>query len=280
MAAQLYRTPEGHQAIRSWSTARLDGWALPHERRTVSSALGETSLVTAGDGPATVLYLPGTNFNAASSLVLVEALAARLRVVVADLPGQPGLSAGRRPPDLLAYGAWIDEIVAGLDADRLLLAGHSLGAAAALTADPAGVHGLLLLDPAGLIRLRVGLGTLGATLPWLVRPTPARSARLLALMHARGRSPSPEHVEWMTLVARHVRTSLAPSPMPPAVLDRWRDTPRAVLCGEQDCFLPVPPLAAAARAKLGVDLDVVAEAGHLAPEDQPQRVADAISALG
>jgi pimeloyl-ACP methyl ester carboxylesterase len=280
VAVQLYRKPEGEQAIRSWSTARLDAWTVPHERRIVSSALGQTSLVTAGDGPATVLYLPGTNFNAASSLPLAGALAARLRVVVADLPGQPGLSAGRRPPGLRAYGAWIDEIVAGLDVRRVLLAGHSLGAAAALTADPAGVHGLLLLDPAGLIRLRVGLGTLGATLPWLMRPTPARSARLLALMHARGRAPSPEHVEWMTLVARHVRTSLAPPPLPPEVLDRWRDTPRAVLCGDQDCFLPVPRLADAVRRKLGVDLDVVAEAGHLTPEDQPERVAEAISALG
>ena len=105
-------------------------------------------------------------------------------------------------------------------ADRLVLVGHSLGAAAALAADPAGVQGLLLLDPAGLTRLRVRPGTLAATLPWLLRPTPARSARLLAHMHAEGRAPSPQHFEWMTLVARNVRTSLAPSPLPGAVLDR------------------------------------------------------------
>jgi pimeloyl-ACP methyl ester carboxylesterase len=277
--AELYRTSAGREAIRSWCAARLEEWTVAHERQTMPSTLGETSLVMSGDGPVTVLYLPGTNFNAASSLALVAALAARMRVVVADLPGQPGLSAGRRPRDRLAYGAWIKEIAAALAADRLVLAGHSLGAAAALTADPAGVQGLLLLDPAGLIRLRVRPGTLAATLPWLVRPTPARTARLLAEMQARGRTPSPEHVEWMTLVARHARTSLAPSPLPPAVLDRWRDTPRAVLCGDQDCFLPVPPLAVGARAKLGVDLGVVAEAGHLTPADQPQRVAEAISAL-
>ena len=72
----LYRTPAGHEAIRSWCTLRLEEWAVPHERRTVPTALGETSLVTAGEGPATVLYLPGTNFNAASSLTLAGALAA------------------------------------------------------------------------------------------------------------------------------------------------------------------------------------------------------------
>lgn len=277
--AELYRTPAGREAIRSWCTARLEEWAVPHERRTMPSTLGDTALVAAGDGPATVLYLPGTNFNAATSLALVGALAARVRVVVADLPGQPGLSAGRRPADRLAYGRWISEIAASVAADRLVLAGHSLGAAAALTADPGGVQGLLLLDPAGVIRLRVRPGTLAATVPWLLRPTPARSGRLLAEMHARGRTPSPGHVEWMTLVARHVRTGLAPSPLPHAVLDRWQGTPRAVLCGDQDCFLPVPPLAAATRARFGVDLDVVADAGHLTPEDQPARVAEAVGAL-
>ena len=113
----------------------------------------------------------------------------------------------------------------------------------------------------------------------LLRPTPARSARLLAEMHARGRAPSREHVEWMTLVARHARTSLAPPPLPPGVLDRWRDTPRAVLCGAQDCFLQVPPLAGAVRTKLGVDRDGVEGAGHLTPEDQPGRIAEAVCAL-
>ncbi len=278
--AELYRTPAGHEAIRAWCTDRLDAWAVPHERRVVPTTLGESSLVIAGDGGATtVLYLPGTNFNAATSRTLVGELAARLRVVVVDLPGQPGLSAARRPADRLAYGAWISEIAAAVDADRPVLAGHSLGAAAALAADPEDIHGLVLLDPAGLIRLRVRPGTLAATLPWLVRPTPARSARLLAEMHARSRTPSPEHVEWMTLVARHVTTTLAPSPLPRTSLDRWRDRPRAVLCGEQDCFLPARPLAVAARAKLDVDLQVVADAGHLLPEEQPQRVADAVSAL-
>lgn len=245
----------------------------------MATALGETHLVTAGDGPATVLYLPGTNFNAATSERLVTGLAGRLRVIVADLPGQPGLSAAARPRDRSAYGGWVDEIVSDLGPDTPVLAGHSLGAAAALMADPAGVRGLLLLDPAGLIRLRVSPGTLAATMAWLARRTPTSSARLLRHMHARNEAPSREHVEWMTLVARHVRTSLAPSPLPRHVLDRWRETPRAVLCGEQDCFLPVRPLARAVRAGLGTDLQVVEGAGHLVPEDQPWKVADRISAL-
>ncbi len=98
-------------------------------------------------------------------------------------------------------------------------------------------------------------------------------------MHAEGRAPSPQHVEWMTLVARNIRTSLAPSPLPASVLGRWRDTPRAVLCGDQDCFLPVSVLAEAARTTLGIELEVVAEAGHLTPEDQPDRVTEAVVAL-
>ena len=277
--AHLYRTAAGRDEIRSWCLDRLAAWSVAHERRTMSTALGDTSLVSAGEGTTTVLYLPGTNFNAATSLALIGPLARSAHVVVADLPGQPGLSTERRPADRLGYGAWVDEVVTSLGADRVVLVGHSLGAVAALSADPATVSAVVPLDPAGLIRLRVRPRTLAATLPWLVRPTPARSARLLAQMHARGRAPSREHVEWMTLVARHVRTSLAPAPLPESVLDRWREVPRTVLCGDQDCFLPVSPLAAAVRAKLGVELEVVTDAGHLTPEDQPARVAEAVSAL-
>jgi pimeloyl-ACP methyl ester carboxylesterase len=275
----LYRTPAGQEQIRSWCTAQLDRWTVPHERRTVPTALGETHLVVAGDGPATVLYLPGTNFNAATSKRLMTELTGGFRVVAADLPGQPGLSAAERPRDRSTYGTWVDEIVAHLGPDAPVLAGHSLGAAAALMADPAAVRSLVLLDPAGVIRLRVPPATLAATVAWLGRRTSTSSARLLRHMHARHHAPSRGYVEWMTLVARQVRTSLAPSPLSRAVVDRWRGTPRAVLSGEQDCFLPVRPLTRAVRAGLGIELEVVAGAGHLVPEDQPRKVADRISGL-
>jgi pimeloyl-ACP methyl ester carboxylesterase len=277
----LYRTAVGHDLVRSWCVERLNRWAVPHDRTIIATTAGETHLVSAGAGDLTVLYLPGTTFNAATSLSLVTALAAAHRVVVADVPGQPGLSAATRPTGnrLPAYGVWVDEVVAHLQADRVVLAGHSLGAAITLAAGTSGIAGLLLLDPGGLVRLRVSPAVLRATLPWLLWPTPARSARLLRRMHGTGWQPSAAHIEWMTLAARHTRSTLAPPPLPASSLRRWQAIPRAVLTGERDCFLPVESLQTAVREKLATSLQVLQRAGHLTPDERPEAIVEAIAPL-
>jgi pimeloyl-ACP methyl ester carboxylesterase len=279
--ADLYRTAAGRDHVRAWCSDQLDGWTTPHDRTIIATTAGETHLLSAGAGELTVLFVPGTALNAATSLSLVTALAGAHRVVVADVPGQPGLSAGMRPRGnrLSAYGRWVDEIVAHLQADRLVLAGHSLGAAITLAADTSGVAGLLLLDPAGLIRLRVSPSVLAATLPWLVRPTPSSSARLLRQLHGPGWQPSATHIEWMTLVARHSRSTLAPRGLPASSLRRWQAFPRTVLSGELDCFLPVGSLRKAVREKLATDLQVLQGAGHLTPEERADEIVQAVLPL-
>jgi pimeloyl-ACP methyl ester carboxylesterase len=277
----LYRSAAARQEIRAWCESRLTGWDTAHRRAVVDTASGETHLLLAGRGDTTVLYLPGTNHNAATSLPLLAALAVGHRVVAADVPGQPGLSSATRPAGdrMAAYGAWAGELVDHLRADRLVLVGHSLGAAIALAAPPAGVAGLVLVDPAGLVRLRVGAPVLAATLPWLLRPTPARSARLLQHLHGATRRPTDDAVAWMTLVARGTRTAGAPGPLPTATVRRCRATPRRVLSGEQDCFLPAPRLQAAVRTELDSEVRTLPGAGHLAPEEQPEEIAAAVTGL-
>ncbi|MGY2002094.1 alpha/beta fold hydrolase [Blastococcus sp. SYSU DS1024] len=281
MPRPMYRSDDARQEITAWCERRLTRWDTPHQRAVVDTALGGTHLLSAGRGDTTVLYLPGTNFNAATSLPLLAALAAEHRVVAADVPGQPGLSDGARPAGdrMAAYGTWTGELVEHLRAERLVLVGHSLGAAIALAAEPAGVTGLVLVSPAGLVGLRVGAPVLAATLPWLLRPTPPRSASLLRHLHAATRRPADDAVEWMSLVARCTRTAGAPGPLPAATVQRWRATPRRVLSGEEDCFLPVPRLRAAVRAQLDTGVQTLPGVGHLAPDEQPEEVVAAVTSL-
>jgi pimeloyl-ACP methyl ester carboxylesterase len=89
-------------------------------------------------------------------------------------------------------------------------------------------------------------------------------------MHGRGHPPRPESVEWMTLVARHVRSSTDPGA---AVIAR-RDVARTVVVGGEDVFLPARALAPVVRGKLGVELDVLASAGHLVIDEVPEALAD------
>lgn len=254
-----YRTSSGRDVLRAWCAARLDEWSEPHDREEWTTSAGRTHVLIAGTGPSTVLYLAGTNFGAASSLDVAEAFCGTSRIVVPDLPGQPGLSADRPPAGrrLVGHGRWLGEVLQHVKdrvgAGPVLVVGHSLGAAVALTAPTTGVAGLMLVSPAGLVRLRVPLSVLTATVPWLARPTPGRSAGLLRELGAPGREPDRVLVESMTLVAKHTRPVVAPRPLPESVVRRWRGTPRCVITGEYDQFLPSRTLAPAVHEHLRTD---------------------------
>jgi pimeloyl-ACP methyl ester carboxylesterase len=81
--------------------------------------------------------VPGTGFNAAVALPWLQALSTHWATTVVDLPGQPGLSDPRRlrRGRLDWYGQTLDEILAAMEADGVVLVGNSLGAAIVLAAN-------------------------------------------------------------------------------------------------------------------------------------------------
>ncbi len=93
---RIYRARAGQQVIAQWCQDQLDAWQLPHTRQMMAVRGVPTHVITAGEADRTVVFVPGTNFNAATCLPLAAELAAHSRVVVADLPGQPGLSSAER----------------------------------------------------------------------------------------------------------------------------------------------------------------------------------------
>lgn len=265
----IYRSPTGEKAIRSWCLGQLAEWPVPHERMKITANNAQTHVVIAGSGATTVVFVPGTNFNAATSLPIATALVeAGYRVVLPDVPGQPGLSSAQRGLSgdrLSSYGAWLSEVTEQAPLGSAIVMGHSFGAAIAMSSASSRIERLVLVSPGGLMRLRLTPRLLAAWLPWSVRPAPTHSARLLQVMHAPGRQPRAELVEWMTLVARHVRSSRDPGAADlPA-----QAAPRLVVSGEKDVFLPPRKLAPAVRRKLGTDLGVIAGAGHLVVDEHP-----------
>jgi pimeloyl-ACP methyl ester carboxylesterase len=278
----IYRSEPARQILTGWCHRRLDSWGVEHTRDVLTPALGATHVVVAGQGEPTVVVLPGTNFNAATSTELAGLLAAQQRTVVVDLPGQPGLSAAQRPKRerLHQYGAWVAELLPALAAGEVVLVGHSLGAAVALAATPAErIAGLLLLDPAGFIRPRLTGQLLTATLPWILRPNARNSERMLRYMSAPGHAPPRELIDWLTIIIRCAHTSIAPDPMPPELIGRWQWTPRVVATGEHDRFFPPDRLRQPVREALDSDVAVVAGAGHLAPAENPEAVVALLSGL-
>ncbi|MCX4807883.1 alpha/beta fold hydrolase [Streptomyces sp. NPDC058682] len=269
----IYRSAAGRELIRRWCGERLDGWDVPHERTVVDAGGARTHVVSAGTGGTAVVFVPGTNFNAAASLPLATALvAAGHRVSLPDVPGQPGLSSGDRNLSggrLTWYGAWLDEVIDKTSPGPVVVLGHSFGAAIALSSASRHIERLVLVSPGGLTRLRLPPGLLAASAAWFLRPAPRSSARLLRAMLAPDHEPGERLVEWMTLVARHARSSGAPGTAElPA-----RPVPRTVFTGEHDVFLPPERLGPAVTRTLGVALRVLPGAGHLVVEEAPDRLA-------
>lgn len=279
-----YRSQAGAEQVQDWCRAALARWVVPHQTHVVDTSLGTTHVVSLGAGDHVCVYLAGTNFNAASSTAVLGALAGTFRVYAADLPGQPGLSAADRPAvEHSGYAWWVTELidwVAGRDGRaRILVAGHSRGAAVALSANPDTVHGPALFSPAGLIAVSPTLTMLRATLPWLVRRNTVGARRLLDYMSGPGRAPADDLVEWMTIVARACRTTGAPGPLPDTDLVRWKGHNVRVAIGDHDVFFPIARLHKACRDTLGLEPLVVPGAGHLLVDEEPELSADVVAGL-
>ncbi|WP_328743829.1 alpha/beta hydrolase [Streptomyces sp. NBC_00285] len=286
----VYRDPKCRQQVREWCLKRLDEWDVPHHRQEISTAAGATSVVTVGPAPAaaspTVVLVPGTNTNGAVYRHIAGALAARWPTVVLDVPGQPGLSADIRPRRRRSawYGQWLTEALEQTVPGNALVVGHSLGGAIVLASASPRIAWRVVLSSAGLVRLLVPPAVMVATVPWLTRPTVPRAARMLRPMVAPGGRVPDELAEWMALVARCCRSSLAPPPLPPALLDERRAVPCLVATGRYDVFLPPRRVGPAAYRHLGTRLHVLDGSGHLlldeAPDDIVRLVGRALAASG
>ncbi|MGW2631487.1 alpha/beta fold hydrolase [Streptomyces chattanoogensis] len=276
----IYRSTTGRELIRCWCLDQLAVWPVPHERKTVTAKGASTHVVFAGSGATTVVFVPGTNFNAAASLPLATALVASgHRVLLVDVPGQPGLSSGERDVSggrLSWYGAWLSEVIEKISSEPVVVMGHSFGAAIALSSDCSRIGRLILVSPGGLTRLRLTPAVLAASAAWFLRPAPTHSTRLLRAMLAPGHTPRDELVDWMTLVARHTRSSGAPG----AATLPARSIPRLVVTGEHDVILRPRRLRPAVRATLGAELGVISQAGHLVVEQRPKYLSTLLEVPG
>jgi pimeloyl-ACP methyl ester carboxylesterase len=266
----VYKNPRGQEAVRQWCAQALARAGFPLRTTTVDTGAGPVALTSAGTGPTRIVLVPGTGFNAAVALPWLRALSGRWATTVVDLPGQPGLSDPRRPARdrLTWYGRTLDEILAAMAADDVVVVGNSLGAAVALAAGSSRIAARALVSPAGFIRLTVDLRLALASTRWLLSPTVEHTRRMLRLFVAPGAEPPGTEVEWMALMARSCRTTLAPAPLPAELLARRAERPCVVSVGAHDRFLPPRRLVPAVRRTMGLDVRVVPGAGHLTTTDQ------------
>ncbi|QLY29463.1 alpha/beta fold hydrolase [Nocardia huaxiensis] len=231
----------------------------------LDTTAGSVHVTAAGIGAPRVVVVPGTGFNAAVALPWLQALSSRWPTMIVDLSGQPGLSDPRRPRRhrLRWYGRLLDEILTIADLDNVVLVGNSLGAAVALAAGSPRIAARALISPAGVIRLSMAPKLAAASAIWLLRPSTDHTRDLLRLFVAPGEEPPEPEVEWMTVLAANCRTTLAPPPLPSALLADRATRPCVVAVGEHDRFLPPHRLAPALRRTMNIDPHIITGMGHL-----------------
>lgn len=154
---------------------------------------------------------------------------------------------------------------------QALVVGHSLGGAIVLASGSPQIAGRVLLSSAGLVRLLLPPAVAVAAVPWMTRPTVLGTARMLQPMVAPGGRVPEELAEWMALVARSCRSSLAPPPLPPELPAKRRSVPCLVATGRYDVFLPPRRVGPAAQRHLGAEPDVLDGPGHLLLDGAPMR---------
>ncbi len=269
----------------------------------ISGRLGQTYVITGGDGaPGRLLIHGGFSEGAEWGL-----LAGRLegRIAIADRPGC-GLSHAidyTRIDDFRAAAVeWVGEVIDGLGEPEVDLVANSMGgyfATAYATEHPERVRRLVLLGaPAGLVRplpffLRLWGNPIAGQVIRRMRPRDPEQLRdraMSAIVAHPDRLPD-EYLRIAFLAGRLPGAEVASYTMLRSVTDLsgWRrglllgkamaelPVPTLFAWGDRDTFLPPSAGGAIARGMPDGRLEVITGAGHVAQLDEPDQVAHLVN---
>jgi len=282
-------TPAAYREQRCTSADGLELYCRIYERQAPRGP-------SAGRG-LTVLCLPGLTRNCRDFEALAPHLAARHRVVCADLRGR-GFSA--RDPQWQNYhpGTYIADLqrlLQALDLERVAIIGTSLGGLLGMmlgAANPERLAGLVLndigpeIDPRGIERIRSYTGTLPPVRTW--------DDAIAQLRAVYGNAwPDLSAETWSVLVRRSYREDAAGVPVldcDPRIGDalraapagpgslwplfaRLRATPLLVIHGALSDILGVDTLERMQREKPDLECVTVGNRGHVPLLDEPAALA-------
>ncbi len=248
------------------------------------------------DARSSVVCLHGWGASAyAYRHVLAPLAAAGRTAYAADLRGH-GWS--DKPLDRAAYtpaalATWTVHLLDALGLDRVVLVGHSLGGAIALHTAlraPTRVAALVLLAPVGLAAV-ARIGQLRWLTPdgidtWLPRLAAPRLVTAIALQTAYGRLGRPTSRDVDEYWAPTADPAFARAARLIAHADPWAEfapstlarvpQPVEVVAGSRDNLLRIEPLRQLTAVLPRGALDVVHDAGHVLPDEVPDRVLAAV----
>lgn len=186
-------------------------WPIPSTVVDVETSFGTTWVRKSGSGEgAPVLLLPGTSGNGLVWQRFIEDFASERVVYTPDVIGWPGRCVQTAPVrDGADVAKWVVETLDGLGADRVHLAGNSLGAWMAIMV---GVYhsdrlaSLTMFEPGGATFAKPKWSLLLKFLAAGLRPTPERMRKLNAWLTPRAELSEDEFA--MVMASLKFRTGM------------------------------------------------------------------------
>lgn len=156
-AKPVYKSTTGREQIMELYEKVLLQWPMPCEHVTVSTKYGNTFVIACGKQNARpMILLHGSGSNSATWAADVIEYSKHFCVYAVDIPGEPGKSDENRFSwDGPQFNEWLDDVLNGLNLDKVILGGISLGAWATIkyaSANPNRVDTVILICPAGVHR--------------------------------------------------------------------------------------------------------------------------------
>ena len=231
------------------------------------------------DNNLTLVLLHGAGSSATIWERVIAELGGRWPTLAPNLPGHGG-EAGPGRVSIGEYATWVEAYLAGRAEGPFVLAGHSMGGAVALEivlrrrAEPAGLvlistGGRLRVAPEALAGMQIDFGgTMKRMAEYAYGPSAPFELRKESELRLAQAGAEVVHADFAACDAFDA-------------MDRLEriDLPTLVLCGTEDQMTPPKYAQHLARVIPGARLELVDDAGHMAPAEQPAAVALAISEL-
>jgi pimeloyl-ACP methyl ester carboxylesterase len=267
----------------AWQRLCEQGWAAPPSEADIETRFGSTRVYHWAGAGLPIVLLHGSGTSSLMWTPLLGQLVGR-SVYTLDTIGDPGGSAQHMPiRDANELVIWLDEVLDGLQVDRVQLVGASYGGWIALQhalRSRQRAATLTLLDPA-LEKIRPLFFIHGITCgialltPARIRRWAARRLRMNALAIDDRRIR-----RWGLLgQAKYRRGAPKFVPLTDSELASIT-TPTLLLLAEKSQVHRSRPLLARARSVMPrIDAELIAEAGHAFPVDQAEEIGPRIRAF-
>jgi pimeloyl-ACP methyl ester carboxylesterase len=284
---QLFKTPRGQTEYFQAYEATLQQWPVPHESRFVTTAYGQTHVISCGLQDAFPLVL--LHAGQASSTMWfpnIAALSEKFHVLALDTPGEPGRSIPtRRNATRRDAADWLEGVMDALGISTAHVMGLSRGGWLALNLalfEPDRLERIVLLSPAAVF---IALNSFFSAVAQAVMRLPTRAVSKIALNSwvAPGFVVDPVFAEqfmtglqnWNWAVNTSGYSGVMPCPFSDEGLKQIHQ-PVLLLIGDQDRLNPPKAVERARQTIPQLEAEVIPRAGHFLNMEQPGRVNSAV----